>query len=578
MKIMNSLLTEERVKFHLIFLFILSLYYLIPYFLVGQLILYPHDVLDIAVVFNHVMGKIYHGDFESINLFLAGEIKWYFLRGILQPITLLYAFFKTEVAFWLIDIFIKLISYICFFKLSRKLHCSYFNSALIACVFASSINYTIFGLGMAILPYIFYLMIKNKNLNLKHYCLLTFFGLNIDLANNMLLIPLAFFVTLILNTKYQTYNFKLFIKIASVLIFFILLSNSNLIYAQIFSEPSQRTVWFQETPDLVDNFYKLIGSFFVMTGIKDNAYFFHHLPFALCFFPIILVSLFSKNKKSHLLLLVIFLVLFIDFLLKLEFVNSIRNNSEWSIKTLDWSRIRWKLPVLYGLLFINIVKSETIKKTKYLIYPLIFLSLIIFQIRISIVPLGKHFLSFNSLNIEQQSKLKKSFTDQKYSLFIKDIIKFNKNKAKYSNEGFKSSYTFKGYYDYENYKYIKSLVGDSRTMSIGLDPMVAVMNNIKVIDGYHIFYPLNYKLKFRKIIEKQLDLNERMKKYYDYWGERVYTFVSDPKVIKINFVQAKHVGAEYVISKYSISNEILIPICESCNESPNLFLYKIEVI
>ena len=91
-------------------------------------------------------------------------------------------------------------------------------------------------------------------------------------------------------------------------------------------------------------------------------------------------------------------------------------------------------------------------------------------------------------------------------------------------------------------------------------------------------YPLNYKLKFRKIIEKQLDLNVSMKNYYDYWGERVYTFVSDPKVIKINFVQAKHVGAEYVISKYSISNEILIPICESCNESPNLFLYKIEVI
>ena len=492
--------------------------------------------------------------------------------------TLLYAFFKTEVAFWLTDILIKLISYICFFKLSRKLNCSYFNSALIACLFASSINYTFLGLGIAALPYVIYLIIKNKNPNLKHYCFLVFFGLNIDLATDMLLIPLAFIITFILGIKYQTYNFKLFIKVASVLIFFILLSNSNLIYTQLFSESFQRSVWFYETPDLIDNFYNLVGNFFVITKIKGNEYFFHHLPFTLCFFPIILISLFSKNKISYLLLLAIFLILFIDFVTNLEFINSIRNNSEGSIRTLDWGRIRWKLPILYGLLFINIVKSETIKKTKYLIYPLIFLSLIIFQIRISIVPLGKHFLSFNSLNIEQQSKLRKSFTDQKYSLFIKDIIKFNKNKAKYSDEGFKSSYTFKGYYDYENYKYIKSLVGDSRTISIGLDPMVAVMNNIKVIDGYHTLYPLNYKLKFRKIIEKQLDLNERTRKYYDYWGERVYTFVSDPNVIKINFVQAKHVGAEYVISKYSISNEILIPICENCNKSPNLFLYKIEVI
>ena len=84
--------------------------------------------------------------------------------------------------------------------------------------------------------------------------------------------------------------------------------------------------------------------------------------------------------------------------------------------------------VIYGLLFINIVKSETIKKTKYLIYPLIFLSLVIFQLRVSLVPLVKHFLSFNSLNIEQQSKLRKSFHDQKYSLLIKDIVKFNKTK------------------------------------------------------------------------------------------------------------------------------------------------------
>ena len=67
MKIINILLTERRAKFHLIFLFVLSLYYLIPYFSVGQLVLYPHDILDIAVVFNHIIGKIYQGNFESIN-------------------------------------------------------------------------------------------------------------------------------------------------------------------------------------------------------------------------------------------------------------------------------------------------------------------------------------------------------------------------------------------------------------------------------------------------------------------------------------------------------------------------------
>ena len=176
-----------------------------------------------------------------------------------------------------------------------------------------------------------------------------------------------------------------------------------------------------------------------------------------------------------------------------------------------------------------------------------------------------------------KNQLRKSFHDQEYSLLIKDIIRHKKSGVKYSDQNFKSKYTFEGYYDFENYKYIKSLVGDSRTISIDLDPMVAVMNNIKVIDGYHNLYPLNYKLKFRKIIEKQLDYYQPLKKYYDDWGARVYTFVEDPEIIRIDFLQAKFLGSEYVISKYSISNQMLESICEKCNNSSELFLYKIKI-
>ena len=568
---------KEEVKVHLIFLFILSLFYLIPYFLVGQLILNPHDLLDSEIVYNHIIGRIYRGDIESINLFLAGEIKWYFLKGILRPLTLLYAFFETEAAYWLTDILVKLISYTCFFKLSRRLNCSVFNSALIACLFASYIDAkTIFGLGIATFPYLIYLVIKNKNLSLKHYCLLAFIGLNFDLALHMFVIPILFFVSLILCPRYQSYNFKLFFKISFVLLFFIFLSNSNLIYVQLFSEPSFRTSYFTEAPDLITNFKSLMIGFFSIPIIKGNSYFFHYLPFTCYQFFIILISLFSKNRISYLLLLVIFIILSVGFILNLEFVNSIRNNSEGLFKTIHWRYIERTLPVLYGLLFV-VTSKLVIKRTKYLIYPIIFLSLIAAQIRISIVPLGKHFLSFNNLSVVEKNQFRKSFHDQKYGLFIKDIIKFKENRLKYSNQSFKSLYTFKGYYNYENYKYIKSLVGDSRTISIGLDPMAAVVNDISVIDGYHTLYPLSYKLKFRKVIEKQLNYYQDLKKYYDDWGGRVYTFVSDPKIIKINFLQAKLLGAEYVISKYSISNQILLSICEKCNDSLELFLYKIKI-
>ena len=112
-------------------------------------------------------------------------------------------------------------------------------------------------------------------------------------------------------------------------------------------------------------------------------------------------------------------------------------------------------------------------------------------------------------------------------------------------------------------------------MSVGLDPMAAVMNDIRVIDGYHNIYPLNYKIRFRKIIEKELEKNIELKNYYDNWGSRVYAFYNDENNIMLNFQSAKTLGANYVISKFAIKNNRLKIICNKCNNSKHFFLYKI---
>ena len=112
-------------------------------------------------------------------------------------------------------------------------------------------------------------------------------------------------------------------------------------------------------------------------------------------------------------------------------------------------------------------------------------------------------------------------------------------------------------------------------MSVGLDPMIAVMNDIRVIDGYHTIYPLNYKIKFRKVIEKELENNIILKNYYDKWGSRVYAFYTDKNNLMLNFKYAKELGANYVISKFPINNNELKIICHKCNNSNQIFLYKI---
>ena len=118
------------------------------------------------------------------------------------------------------------------------------------------------------------------------------------------------------------------------------------------------------------------------------------------------------------------------------------------------------------------------------------------------------------------------------------------------------------------------------------------MPGIKVIDGYHSIYPLNYKIKFRKIIEKELENNNSLKKYYDNWGSRVYAFYTDKNNILLNFQYAKMLGADYVISKFPkerivVTNDHLMKLAQisdllvSQNESASILdglIFKIHSI
>ena len=61
------------------------------------------------------------GDADAVKIFLNGEIKIEYLRRALFPSMFIYAYFNTELAYWITDILVKLISYYSFFTLAKKL-------------------------------------------------------------------------------------------------------------------------------------------------------------------------------------------------------------------------------------------------------------------------------------------------------------------------------------------------------------------------------------------------------------------------------------------------------------------------
>jgi len=527
------MIKDSNSKIHLIFLSILSLNYLIPIIIFGNITLFYHDVLDIGVVYNHILGKFYRGDLPSIDLFLNGELRKEFLPRLLHPLSYLYAILATETAYWITDVLIKLTSYISFFVLSKKINLSTFNGALLASLYAASNLPTTYAVGLAFFPYLICLVFFTDKIKINKLLLVIFFGLNTSIVHGIFIIPIIFIIYVILKQEIKKINLNCLIIYTSSFFLFSLIANANLIYAELFLGPFHR-VEFERVPLSIPFFTHRFLEFFFLTNKIDHSSI-YNLPYAILFIPTFIFSLFSKNQFIKKTLYILIAFYFFHLVLNINFIQELQKFLGGFFWTFNFT---WYLSYKFLLisLFLAILFKYNKKNLSILVY-FIIISLFAFQINSSLIPLYK---TYSNKNVNYQN-----------------------------------IYTFKGYYRYEDFKEIKKIVGSSRTMSIGIDPMVSVMNNIGVVDGYHTLYTLKYKLKFRKIIEKELDKNNELKKYYDIWGNRVYAFINDQNKIDINFLEAQKMGVNFIISKYQINNISLELIKEVNNKNP-IYLYKIK--
>ena len=522
---MNDNSFKNSLRKHYFFLFIF-LGYIVSYILFGNFTLFYIDRLDNELVYNQILGRFYRGDLDAAEIFLNGETKIYWLRRLLQPYSLLY-FFNAEFAYWFIDITTKVLSYLSFYILAKKFTKNYVIVSLSACFFASLNSYSVWGMLITFFPYFTYLVSFKKKLKLKHYLITIFVALNSEIVHAPYLVILSFIFMLTFNFI-QREKLKNLILISGIFYFFVLLSNANIIYAFLFDGPFHREEIVQ--PDFVFSLKSLIINLFHLGSFLDEieinygaVYDIPYIFFTLIFFPMVL---FSKNKKLY---------YFIFVVLVLSILSLLTNNLDLFF-TKFWNPAYL---VIYQIFIFSIIFLLVNNSFKRLIPYSIFI-IILFQTSSSFTPFAKKYI--------EPFKVK----------------------------NFRNYYTFEGYYMNESYTKIKQTVGKNKVLSIWpVDPMVAAMNGIYSIDGEHNLYPLSYKKKFYEIIKDELNANPRFEKYYMDWGHRVYAFVSDPKNIKINFIEAKKLGANFVISKFTIENEYLENI-KTIQGIETLYLYKIN--
>ena len=528
---------ENNIKVHIFFLSILSLNYIFPYIIFGEITLFYLDALDSEIIYNKIIGEILRHGKEKINIFLNGEIKLEYLRRLFNPYMFIYRQYSLEYAYWIIDILVKLTSYFSFFIFAKKINKNLFYCGLVSCLYASANLPTDLGFGFAILPYVVYLIIFKECLKVKNIFILVLFGLNSDFVSIVVsLIPILFLLLFFLKKDKYFHCFKVLL----LFIVPIILANINLILITIRGDEIHRLDFVKEGNSALKTLEIFIFSLFQIPNFNLNFSLLIQISKSLFVIPLMLFFIFFKDMKITLpILIIIFTNLFL-VILKLEYANNFIVMQNNLLNSFNWDHSKRSFLFLYLFSMILIFNYNNFFKKIIILFTAF--SIFFYQINSSIIP------------------------------FAKEKI------LKYKN--YQNLYTFNGYYNYFDYSEIKEIIKEDRAISVGVDPFVAVYHNINISDGYHNLYPLSYKKKFRKIIEPELDKNLYFKKYYDEWGSRVYTVLYEPydkNNIQLNFNAAKDIGVRFIISKYLIKSDEISLVKDGCLSAKNkLCLYSIN--
>jgi len=409
--------------------------------------------------------------------------------------------------------------------------------------------------GQPLLLYAFLNIIK-KNSVWYDWLIIVVFSFYSSLVLAGFAICLMLLIILIYNSvRKRKINWPGLIALAILSILY-LISNYKLIYVFFFDSSfvSHRSEWGSASLTL--------GHAFVLSAFKSVKNFlggqYHaaslHTWFVGLSIVIAMFCLYKRKKYNNLLFTLILsaglISLFYGFWGMI--VRILPDNV--FIRGFQWDRIHYLHPLLWYLVFglsLSII-LKTIKYKKFSLYLVGFL--LVFQL---------------GYNICNASPVRMSLINNlRHNALVNDL----RQKLMHKTHPIHKQLTFGEFYSCALFDDIKEYIGKPlesyRVVSIGIHPSIALYNGFYTLDAYISNYPLEYKHKFRKIIEKELSKNKGFRKYFDNWGSRCYVFVDElgrnyqvrkDDNIKIRNLELstkalKDMGGEYILSAAEITN------------------------
>jgi hypothetical protein len=347
---------------------------------------------------------------------------------------------------------------------------------------------TIYGLTVAAMPLVLYalLNIRGRRSRVVDWVMLGLVPFYSSFGQGFVFFICAvgayFIVDLVIS---RSFNWRFLLGLIWLTVMF-LVAHENLLRLTLFPDfVSTRTVYNLRTDSLKGVLYKAAADFI-------NGH--YHAPSLQK--PFILAStllafiVMLKSKKTN--------ILFVIFLALTAAFAAILGLHDWRLvdpisrkipilNAFIWSRFNWMHPVTWMVLFgisLLVIKHGIAKSGRWLV--LIFLC-------------GQIGVSF-----------------YKADEVINRIHHEPSFEAFYAERLFSS---IKGYIGLDPSAY--------RVASVGMHPAVAGYNGIHTVDGYMSYFPLSYKQSLRRVISKELEKDESLRRYFDDWGGRMYVFSTE---------------------------------------------------
>jgi len=533
------------------FAVLVAVKYAVPFVVLGGVYAAAHDNLDSDVAYSVVIGRFLAGDGAAFEVFLNGTLGWtWFIRSF-QPISLIHAALPPQPAYALTEVLFLTIA---FFGMRQvigdQVPGAGQRAVLVPLVWAFGLSFTSFGLGLAAAPWVVWFCARQARFGLWAGLVVFLIGWNSALALHSLFQPVGTLACLLVLGG--SLRWGRFAAVHGVLWAGAVVGSAGVVWTLIAGPPNHRSTWPAPVPERIwgDFAGGVLGDLLVMGGQ-------YHATIVPALYAgfVIGAALVLRHRALPVIALVaagaalaafrpVYDALLIGPLASVQFdriglfaplaclclaaVVLARDDTPW---------VRWPLGASLGMFVLAGVglAPATIK-------PLLPSSArdVLAEVKAG-APLAGLFGPRGLGGID-----------------LSRAVLFH-------------AATVAGYYRAPEMACLKQVIGGARVVSVGVDPMIAPVNGIAALDGYHNLYPLAYRAAFRPVIAAKLAADADLAAYYDDWGSRVYSFADRARAVPPDYAAAGRLGAGFVIADRVLDDPALADVTPDCTRELRLY-------